>query len=200
MPEHTEQSAAEALARVRRVLDDELANLADDGARLSHSVVRRVEAALAARPVTAQQSAVEAHICDTGHFDRTVCPEPCGAMHSYCSTCGARADHCAHEASAQEGAVEALADAATRVSAWLDDDEVLRIPDTEWGRCLYDDLRALTDVDRLAEHTRKAVDDALAGVERAVGMYGFRFSSREDHGEALAIVREARARGGDNRA
>lgn len=32
--------------RVRRALDDELVNLADDGARLSHSVVRRVEAAL----------------------------------------------------------------------------------------------------------------------------------------------------------
>lgn len=37
---------AEALARVRRALDDELQNLADDGARLSHSVVRRIEAAL----------------------------------------------------------------------------------------------------------------------------------------------------------
>jgi len=34
------------IANVRRALDDELANLADDGARLSHSVVRRIEAAL----------------------------------------------------------------------------------------------------------------------------------------------------------
>lgn len=33
--------------RIRSVLDDELANLADDGARTSHSVVRRMEAALA---------------------------------------------------------------------------------------------------------------------------------------------------------
>ena len=40
--------AAEAkVARVERALADELENLADDGARLSHSVVRRIEAALA---------------------------------------------------------------------------------------------------------------------------------------------------------
>lgn len=36
--------------RVRRILDDELANLADDGARLSHAVVRRLEAALIVDP------------------------------------------------------------------------------------------------------------------------------------------------------
>ena len=35
------------VGRVERVLDDEEANLADDGARLAHSVVRRVRAALA---------------------------------------------------------------------------------------------------------------------------------------------------------
>lgn len=37
------------------------------------------------------------HDCDTGHFDRTTCPEPCGRMHSFCSTCGERQDECAHE-------------------------------------------------------------------------------------------------------
>lgn len=37
------------------------------------------------------------HDCDSGDFDRTVCAEPCGMMHSYCTTCGARADACAHE-------------------------------------------------------------------------------------------------------
>jgi hypothetical protein len=36
----------ERVEAMRRVLDDELANLADDGARLSHAVVRRMEAAL----------------------------------------------------------------------------------------------------------------------------------------------------------
>ncbi|WGX98749.1 hypothetical protein [Nocardioides sp. L-11A] len=41
-------AAESALAAVRRALDDELANLADDGARLSHSVVRRIEAVLPA--------------------------------------------------------------------------------------------------------------------------------------------------------
>lgn len=37
------------------------------------------------------------HRCDTGHFDRTLCPEPCGYMHSYCTTCGERQDPCAHD-------------------------------------------------------------------------------------------------------
>lgn len=27
------------------------------------------------------------HICDAGYFDRSICPEPCGMMHSYCSIC-----------------------------------------------------------------------------------------------------------------
>lgn len=37
------------------------------------------------------------HVCDTGHFDRTLCPEPCGAMHSFCATCDVRQDPCAHD-------------------------------------------------------------------------------------------------------
>lgn len=37
------------------------------------------------------------HICDTGYFDRSLCPEPCGSMHSYCDTCGKRQDPCAHD-------------------------------------------------------------------------------------------------------
>lgn len=37
------------------------------------------------------------HTCDTGDFDRTICPEPCGYMHSYCATCGVRQDPCANE-------------------------------------------------------------------------------------------------------
>lgn len=38
------------------------------------------------------------HACDSGYFDRTVCPEPCGTMHSYCSACGIRQDGCVHDA------------------------------------------------------------------------------------------------------
>lgn len=38
------------------------------------------------------------HTCDTGDFDRNICPEPCGYMHSYCARCGVRQDPCAHEA------------------------------------------------------------------------------------------------------
>lgn len=37
---------------------------------------------------------VEPHICDTGDFTRTVCPEPCGTMHSRCCTCGELAEPC----------------------------------------------------------------------------------------------------------
>ena len=40
---------------------------------------------------------VEDHTCDTGDFDRTICPEPCGYMHSYCARCGVRQDPCAHD-------------------------------------------------------------------------------------------------------
>ena len=35
------------------------------------------------------------HRCDTGYFDRTLCPEPCDMMHSYCTLCGKRQDRCA---------------------------------------------------------------------------------------------------------
>lgn len=38
--------ATEQLATARRAVADEVANLADDGARLSHGVVRRLEAVL----------------------------------------------------------------------------------------------------------------------------------------------------------
>jgi hypothetical protein len=37
------------------------------------------------------------HECDTGWFDRSICPEPCGVMHSYCTRCGDLQDPCAHE-------------------------------------------------------------------------------------------------------
>lgn len=40
----------------------------------------------------------EAHECDSGGFDRSMCPDPCRTMHSYCTTCGARRDPCAHDA------------------------------------------------------------------------------------------------------
>lgn len=47
-------------------------------------------------------SAPRDHSCDSGNFDRAICPEPCGMMHSYCTTCGERADKCAHEGSTRE--------------------------------------------------------------------------------------------------
>lgn len=49
--------------------------------------------------------------------------------------------------------------AASRIRAWLDDDEDLRIPDTEWGRGLYDDLRAVLS---LVEQLQGQLDKAAA--------------------------------------
>jgi hypothetical protein len=43
------------------------------------------------------------HECDSGHFDRVVCPEPCGVMHSYCTVCGRRVDPCAHDGEVEHG-------------------------------------------------------------------------------------------------
>lgn len=37
------------------------------------------------------------HECNSGYFDRTICPEPCGMMHYYCTVCGARDDTCVHD-------------------------------------------------------------------------------------------------------
>ena len=48
-------SAERALAAVTRALDDEEANLADDGARLSHTVVRRLRAILSPRAALAEE-------------------------------------------------------------------------------------------------------------------------------------------------
>ena len=67
-------------------------------------------------PVTVEAS----HTCDAGHFDRTICPEPCDSMHFYCSGCGARQDVCTHDVTAVPGQdlemppAEAVADALIR--------------------------------------------------------------------------------------
>lgn len=37
------------------------------------------------------------HVCDSGFFDRSICPDPCGLMHSFCTVCGNRADTCVHD-------------------------------------------------------------------------------------------------------
>lgn len=37
------------------------------------------------------------HVCDSGDFDRTECPPPCGCMHTFCTVCGDRQDPCAHD-------------------------------------------------------------------------------------------------------
>lgn len=35
------------------------------------------------------------HVCTEWWFDRTICPEPCGTMHYYCTECGAQDHPCA---------------------------------------------------------------------------------------------------------
>lgn len=44
-----------------------------------------------------------------------------------------------------------LRERVARITAWLDDDEDLRIPDDEWGQGLYSDLRAVLAVVRPTE-------------------------------------------------
>ena len=67
-------------------------------------------------PVTVEAS----HTCDAGHFDRTICPEPCDSMHFCCSGCGARQDVCTHDVTVVPGQdleippAEAVADALIR--------------------------------------------------------------------------------------
>ena len=67
-------------------------------------------------PVTVEAS----HTCDAGHFDRTICPEPCDSMHFYCSGCGARQDVCTHDVTVVPGQdleippAEAVADGRIR--------------------------------------------------------------------------------------
>ena len=57
---------------MRRVLDDELANLADDGARLSHSVVRRMEAVLDASP---DREGFHCESCGSDTHDALACTD-----------------------------------------------------------------------------------------------------------------------------
>ena len=52
----------------------------------------RILAAAVSRPPAAT------HTCDTGHFDRDLCADPCATMHSYCSRCGTPAEPCPHNA------------------------------------------------------------------------------------------------------
>lgn len=89
------------------------------------------------------------HRCDTGNFDRTLCPEPCGSMHSFCSTCGVRQDPCAHDQPAEKDAVTQtewgvviddlgsadMAESEEQAREWLANGEglsLVRVVVTEW--------------------------------------------------------------------
>jgi hypothetical protein len=36
-------------------------------------------------------------------FDRVICPEPCGMMHTYCADCGANLDTCTFDSNPPDG-------------------------------------------------------------------------------------------------
>lgn len=63
--------------------------------------------------ITSDGQAEVDHFCDSGDFDRSICPEPCNTMHSFCALCGQLMDHCANLAepnAPQPMTVQALAD------------------------------------------------------------------------------------------
>jgi len=49
-------------------------------------------------------------------FDRTVCPDPCGAMHTCCADCGRPLDPCLLDATALDQATRVIEDFCTDVS------------------------------------------------------------------------------------
>lgn len=63
---------------------------------------------------------------------------------------------------------------AERVAAWLDDDEALRIPDTDWGRQLYADLRTLLDALSRSTEWWISDGDANRGGEKLLGPFATR--------------------------
>ena len=88
------------------------------------------------------------HECDTGIFDRTLCPEPCDTMHSFCATCGERQDPCAHDSSADE--VEKRRADLAAIHDWMFDADEDDISERIWlaeGEvdCLVARVRELED-------------------------------------------------------
>lgn len=85
--------------------------------------------------MSAEANATPEHECDSGNFDRSVCPDPCGAMHSYCVQCGERQDPCAHDSNTASEAqrktpitksrLRMAAGASVSTFARLDDNQIL---------------------------------------------------------------------------
>jgi predicted RNase H-like HicB family nuclease len=68
----------------------------------------------------APESAPCGHDRESNWFDRTLCAEPCGKMHTCCLECGAPLDGCAHEPTVRYVAEDSLwvAEDATRQGCW----------------------------------------------------------------------------------
>lgn len=91
--------AAEAERDDLRAVVAKVEPFADALAQMSENL-RAALATKAALAGTGAQDEAD-HECDTGYFDRTLCG--CGAMHSYCATCGKRADHCPTHGEHEQG-------------------------------------------------------------------------------------------------
>ncbi|GAB2733674.1 hypothetical protein [Nocardioides pakistanensis] len=102
------------------------------------------------------------HACDTGRFDRSVCPEPCGAMHSFCTLCGARQGPCPLQGSAPVDRIPTRdeVDLARRALAGFG---TLRGPLVEHGPdSVRDSFAFLEQVVRTADHVAATQPEELA--------------------------------------
>lgn len=61
-------------------------------------------------------------------FDRTICPEPCGGMHTRCTACGEALDHCAIERAA-------TTETRTEYGARFEDGTTMLRPNRELAEC-----------------------------------------------------------------
>jgi len=100
--EAAEAETAALQARIEALADEWEAE--DSGNLPTGDRTDELRAALAGAPaVTPTETQAEGvgeqedHRCDSGDFDRTIRPEPCGSMHFFCGTCGTRQDECAHD-------------------------------------------------------------------------------------------------------
>lgn len=53
-------------------------------------------------------------------FDRSICPDPCGSMHYYCTDCGKRMGRCALDEQRERARIEQSNDVAAIVSTVLE--------------------------------------------------------------------------------
>lgn len=138
-----------------------------------------------------------AHVCDTGHFDRTICPEPCGRMHSFCTTCGERQDSCDHDRpavsmTADRDAVAAVLERVLRENGLSDEPAKYDSSIHSW-RCWHPDIYGPCGC--FAELVSD-LTDVLAAVERRAEVRALREAAERLDTWAAARDRNADWRDG----